>query len=976
MLKSFITGVYILLAATFGLFHVGEIATGAERIAEALVQQFGVALSGPAANTAAAAAPSTASVPAATRTITIPPPPSASSAQPAAAAEAAQQYPAAGEVSTTPQLSHLSSAPTQTPSTRDTASVLNEGSSAQYTISNTAFSPDFATYATQADLTAATAALDAKFQSEIAALQNAPVASGPSAPITTAAFAPSQAIDQLNGTTLSNITVHSVAGLAASDIPALAYLPSTGGTVSGNLTVTGSFAGNLAVATSTSSASLTTSASSTIIGPELITNGSFTGSATGWTLGSNVTYGSNAVTTSCSSCNDMSISQSVTTTAGHTYLIQFDVSGVAGSGAPYVRFSSDPFNSVLSLTGHTSIVFTAQTTGAQTFIIDDWNYLPGDAYTLKNVSMKEITYTPALRAYAQDGSSLLNLEDDTYGNFFAGLHALSSNTSGTQNVAVGPSALLSNTTGFGNAGFGNAALLSNTTGAYNTALGNSALFSNTTGYQNTAIGDTALIFNTTGTNNTAEGGNALFYNTTGSFNTGMGESALFQNTSATDAVAIGFEAGFGYAQYHNQGSTYLGYESGYSAGNNSDYNTFLGYQSGYNDTTGSNNLILGTATSSTGIANLTTGSQNILIGNNISLPSATANGQLDIGNIIYGTGITGTGSTISSGNVGIGTTTPAYKLTVDNAGSSGVVAGFENSSGECTINPTSSSVNCSSDITLKKNINSISATSALASVLLLNPVFFNWNAETTGTPQHSGFIAQQVQPIFPDLVSQADNGTLLLNYAGLTPYLTGAIQEITSISGDFQTNLIAWLGNTNNGIENLFAKNIYATNTTSDLITATKELCVGSTCVTPTQFQAMVAAAGQTGSATGQAVGTGGPQAPPAGATATDTPPIIQINGENPATINVGDTYNDLGATITGPQADLNLGLTTYLNGTLTDPLIIDTSQPATDTIDYVATDGAGNTSTSTRTVLIQAASSAATSAAAEATTTTATTTP
>jgi hypothetical protein len=35
---------------------------------------------------------------------------------------------------------------------------------------------------------------------------------------------------------------------------------------------------------------------------------------------------------------------------------------------------------------------------------------------------------------------------------------------------------------------------------------------------------------------------------------------------------------------------------------------------------------------------------------------------------------------------------------------------------------------------------------------------------------------------------------------------------------------------------------------------------------------------------------------------ATDTPPIIQINGDNPAIIAAGDTYADLGATITGPQ--------------------------------------------------------------------------
>jgi hypothetical protein len=88
---------------------------------------------------------------------------------------------------------------------------------------------------------------------------------------------------------------------------------------------------------------------------------------------------------------------------------------------------------------------------------------------------------------------------------------------------------------------------------------------------------------------------------------------------------------------------------------------------------------------------------------------------------------------------------------------------------------------------------------------------------------------------------------------------------------------------------------------------------------------------------------------------ATDTPPIIEIDGANPAIIQVGANYNDLGATITGPQQDLNLGIQTFVNGVAVSPVQIDTSEAATDTIDYVATDQNGLTSTSTRTVIIEA---------------------
>jgi hypothetical protein len=56
-----------------------------------------------------------------------------------------------------------------------------------------------------------------------------------------------------------------------------------------------------------------------------------------------------------------------------------------------------------------------------------------------------------------------------------------------------------------------------------------------------------------------------------------------------------------------------------------------------------------------------------------------------------------------------------------------------------------------------------------------------------------------------------------------------------------------------------------------------------------------------------------------------------------------------------GLQGDLNLGIKTFLNGELVSNIVVDTSLPATDTIDYVVTDQNGLTATSTRTILIEA---------------------
>ncbi len=363
----------------------------------------------------------------------------------------------------------------------------------------------------------------------------------------------------------------------------------------------------------------------------------------------------------------------------------------------------------------------------------------------------------------------------------------------------------------------------------------------------------------------ASAGNNSF---TGSQNVGVGQLSLTSLTTGTQNTAVGYNAGhsvatngsaaaFGYDAMQNHTgnqNTAIGALTLNGSGSGS-INTALGYQAGNSDTSGGKNILLGWNAAST----TASGSNNIALGYDIALPSTNGSNQLNIGNLIFGTGINGEGTNLSTGSIGIGTTSPPFKLTVDNAGSSGIVAGFENSSGECTINPTGSSVNCSSDITLKKNITSISTSTALASILALDPVFFNWNAEATGSPQHSGFIAQAVLPIFPDLVSTGSNGKLLLNYAGFTPYLAAAMKEIAAVSGAFKANLIAWLGDAQNGIMDLFAKNIYATNiaadhgsfntlsassTVSDSATF-KELCAQksdgtSVCVTGDQLSALL----------------------------------------------------------------------------------------------------------------------------------------
>src|SRR5208337_2165790 len=339
---------------------------------------------------------------------------------------------------------------------------------------------------------------------------------------------------------------------------------------------------------------------------------------------------------------------------------------------------------------------------------------------------------------------------------------------------------------------------------------------------NTAFGSAAMngltvgSLTISGNNNAAFGYSALQNYITGSNNAVFGMLAMANATSSGNSVAIGYQAGRGYSNADvYTGLTALGYQTGLNLQTGSDYNTLLGYQSGYDITTGNNNLILGTEqTTNTGI---TTGSYNIVIGNGYYGLGSTTNNQLNIGNLLFSNNV-GTGNTLATGNLGIGTSTPYSKLTVwgtdtastspfavVNSASTTVLAAYDN--GTVTY---SGLLYQASDRRLKTNIASLDASTTLSLVNQLNPVSYTRiDQPSQGTTL--GFLAQEVQKLFPSLVTITDatpltpDGTLTLNYTGLIAPMVKAIQEVTSIGGAFQQNLIAWLGSASNGIGDFFA---------------------------------------------------------------------------------------------------------------------------------------------------------------------------
>ncbi|RYZ93139.1 MAG: tail fiber domain-containing protein [Proteobacteria bacterium] len=115
----------------------------------------------------------------------------------------------------------------------------------------------------------------------------------------------------------------------------------------------------------------------------------------------------------------------------------------------------------------------------------------------------------------------------------------------------------------------------------------------------------------------------------------------------------------------------------------------------------------------------------------------------------------------NSGNVGIGTTTPTEKLTVN-----GSILATE--------------FLYSSDRRLKKDITPIE--SSLAKVLRLNGVSYRWitSMNEEADREQLGVIAQEVEAVFPQAVTTSKNGIKRVNYPMLVAPLIEAVKEMNA----------------------------------------------------------------------------------------------------------------------------------------------------------------------------------------------------
>ena len=116
---------------------------------------------------------------------------------------------------------------------------------------------------------------------------------------------------------------------------------------------------------------------------------------------------------------------------------------------------------------------------------------------------------------------------------------------------------------------------------------------------------------------------------------------------------------------------------------------------------------------------------------------------------------------LKNGNIGIGTATPAYKLQVGTAGDGSQAR--------------ANAWNLLSDTRLKKDFRAI--TKPLSILEQINGYYFYWNTGTDSRRQ-AGFSAQEVREVYPEVVSEGEDGYLSIEYGKMTPLLLEAIKEL------------------------------------------------------------------------------------------------------------------------------------------------------------------------------------------------------
>ena len=137
----------------------------------------------------------------------------------------------------------------------------------------------------------------------------------------------------------------------------------------------------------------------------------------------------------------------------------------------------------------------------------------------------------------------------------------------------------------------------------------------------------------------------------------------------------------------------------------------------------------------------------------------------------------------TAGNVGIGTGSPGYKLHVN--GSAG--------------KPGGGSWSNASDIRLKDVDGAYSK--GLNEIAALDPIMFHYKDDNArdlpSDAQEYGFVAQDVQTVFPEAVSQGEDGYLDFNMHAINVAMVNAIKELKAENQALRQDIAGLKAHTN-----------------------------------------------------------------------------------------------------------------------------------------------------------------------------------
>ena len=253
---------------------------------------------------------------------------------------------------------------------------------------------------------------------------------------------------------------------------------------------------------------------------------------------------------------------------------------------------------------------------------------------------------------------------------------------------------------------------------------------------------------------------------------------------------------------------------------------------------------------------------------------------------------------------------------------------------------------------------------------------YAYTSEATTTATHLGLITEEAPP---EVLSVSGTGVDIyklstFTLAGLKALdrevaafemkltslasSTPSVENEGFVAGFFEqvfARVGEWLASAANGLTTVFAQ----------VFEASEKICVDGECLTADDIRALLALAhadtvadeeGNEGADPPAQAGEGPTSDAPTSPADID-PPTLTLNGANPATILIGETYADMGASATD-----NVDTTLYIYASVDDgpPLepgtmvTLDTSAVGEHTVTFTVTDEAGNTATASRTVVVE----------------------